>query len=228
MGTEAVGVSYELLTNADICVYLPLYGFADSLNLSVATALIVQWILLHQPKLDGFMDETERQHLRQLWYPKLCQQRLLSAREKKRYKQLHKLIENCLLLQSKKDAYIKQQQQDELVQQSNNRTSTDRALLLKPLTTEQEDKIKKLTEYQNELQQLESKQQVSYDIVQEWIQNPPEPLTDLRRADPHRITFAGKNTKKLHEQHWDQLPGTTKFVSTKYSTADTFRSRINK
>ena len=36
-GTEAVGCTAEMLNGADLRVYLPLRGFADSLNLSVAT-----------------------------------------------------------------------------------------------------------------------------------------------------------------------------------------------
>eukprot|EP00978_Attheya_sp_CCMP212_P006726 scaffold15599_cov54-Attheya_sp.AAC.4 len=40
-GTEAVGCTSEMLNAADKRVYLPLRGFADSLNLSVATALVV-------------------------------------------------------------------------------------------------------------------------------------------------------------------------------------------
>eukprot|EP00978_Attheya_sp_CCMP212_P036472 scaffold165628_cov95-Attheya_sp.AAC.1 len=40
-GTEAVGCTSEMLNAADKHVYLLLRGFADSLNLSVATALVV-------------------------------------------------------------------------------------------------------------------------------------------------------------------------------------------
>jgi len=40
-GTESVGCTEELLQAADVRVYLPLRGFADSLNLSVAAALVL-------------------------------------------------------------------------------------------------------------------------------------------------------------------------------------------
>ena len=40
-GTESVGCTEELLQAADLRVYLPLRGFADSLNLSVAAALVL-------------------------------------------------------------------------------------------------------------------------------------------------------------------------------------------
>ncbi len=43
-GTEAVGCTAQMLNAADLRVYLPLRGFADSLNLSVATALVVHQV----------------------------------------------------------------------------------------------------------------------------------------------------------------------------------------
>jgi tRNA G18 (ribose-2'-O)-methylase SpoU len=45
MGTESTGVTAELLAAADRRVYLQMRGFADSLNLSVAAALVLQKVL---------------------------------------------------------------------------------------------------------------------------------------------------------------------------------------
>ena len=59
-GTEAVGCTAEMLREADMRVYLPLRGFADSLNLSVATALVVHHLFLLDPTLIGDMSEEER------------------------------------------------------------------------------------------------------------------------------------------------------------------------
>lgn len=42
IGGEALGVSDEILTGCDRQVFLPMYGFTESLNLSVATAMILQ------------------------------------------------------------------------------------------------------------------------------------------------------------------------------------------
>ncbi len=44
-GREAVGVSKEVLESARERVYLPLHGFADSLNVSAAVALILDAML---------------------------------------------------------------------------------------------------------------------------------------------------------------------------------------
>ena len=83
LGTEAVGCTEELLQAADLRVYLPLRGFADSLNLSVATALILHHLCtVLEPRFfdrHEAMTETERVALRRAWYTKLAQQRLLTG-----------------------------------------------------------------------------------------------------------------------------------------------------
>ncbi len=42
MGREVDGVSQEMLTAADERIYIPMVGFTESFNLSVATALVLQ------------------------------------------------------------------------------------------------------------------------------------------------------------------------------------------
>lgn len=68
-GAELSGASVELLRAADKRVYLPLHGFADSLNLSVAAALIVHALLLMAPDAVGAMSSAERAELRSRFYP---------------------------------------------------------------------------------------------------------------------------------------------------------------
>jgi len=68
-GTEVAGVSCELLAAADKRVYLPLHGFADSLNLSVACAMVLQRLFDMDLSAIGDMAEEERQELRQWYYP---------------------------------------------------------------------------------------------------------------------------------------------------------------
>jgi tRNA G18 (ribose-2'-O)-methylase SpoU len=41
MGSEAFGVGPEWLTIADMRLKIPMFGLVDSLNLSVATAVVV-------------------------------------------------------------------------------------------------------------------------------------------------------------------------------------------
>ena len=94
-GTEAVGASTHMLEQADKRVYLPLRGYADSLNLSVATALITQALFFMDPSLIGAMSEGERRDLRTAWFTKLAQQRLLSSTQKKNRKKLIGHIKKC-------------------------------------------------------------------------------------------------------------------------------------
>lgn len=72
-GTESTGASPTLLRAADKRVYLPLNGFADSLNLSVAAAMITQRVLaMCGPSVVGDMDDGDRRRLREEWYPQLA------------------------------------------------------------------------------------------------------------------------------------------------------------
>ena len=100
-GTEAVGASTLMLEEADKRVYLPLRGYADSLNLSVATALITQALFFIDPTLIGAMTEGERKSLRTAWFTKLAQQRILSSTQKKTRKKLMGHIKKCETIQSR-------------------------------------------------------------------------------------------------------------------------------
>jgi tRNA G18 (ribose-2'-O)-methylase SpoU len=204
-GTEAVGCSQEILEKADLRVYLPLRGFADSLNLSVATALIVHHLFVLEPALIGSMSEPERNELRTAWFSKLARQRLLSSREKKSRRKLLSNIDNCQRLQDKLDAGVS-------------------------LSNEQIVKAQKVPHYKKALRELEEaanySQEATEKAVADLVLHPPAPLSDLRRADSHRVTFVGKNTKRFHEEHWKDMAATTKAQSVEKSTAAFFRERV--
>eukprot|EP01126_Amoeba_proteus_P039424 TRINITY_DN4155_c0_g1_i2.p1 TRINITY_DN4155_c0_g1~~TRINITY_DN4155_c0_g1_i2.p1 ORF type:complete len:271 (+),score=49.15 TRINITY_DN4155_c0_g1_i2:82-894(+) len=68
IGREADGCSQAMLEAADKCVYLPLHGFTESLNLSVAAAMICQYILDLCPEAKGDLYPEEKQKLRTDWY----------------------------------------------------------------------------------------------------------------------------------------------------------------
>ena len=103
-GTEAVGCTTEMLNAADLRVYLPLRGFADSLNLSVATALVVHQLFVLDPTLVGAMSEEERRALREKWFTKLASQRLLSSKQKKDKQKLSTFLRQCDMIAEKKAA----------------------------------------------------------------------------------------------------------------------------
>ncbi|RMX63156.1 hypothetical protein DD238_007401 [Peronospora effusa] len=71
IGRETDGVSAEMLQAAHRRVYLPLFGFSESLNLSVATALVLQRLLDWFPQVRGDLDEHEKQQIRKQWHPQL-------------------------------------------------------------------------------------------------------------------------------------------------------------
>ncbi|KAL7501116.1 hypothetical protein ACHAWT_010867 [Skeletonema menzelii] len=199
-GTEAVGCTTEMLNAADLRVYLPLRGFADSLNLSVATALVVHQMFVLDPSLEGAMTEEERRELRQAWYAKLASQRLLSSAEKRRRAKLTAYLEGCESIDKKMKAGER-------------------------IDKEEREKWSKMDAKRAELNAIEEKLAAdSKKAVKELVDNPPSPITDMRRADEHRICFVGKNTKKASP--WQGMPATRKVAVTKYATAQFFRERV--
>jgi tRNA G18 (ribose-2'-O)-methylase SpoU len=204
-GTEAVGCSQEILEKADLRVYLPLRGFADSLNLSVATALMVHQLFVLEPSLMGSMSEPERNELRTAWFSKLARQRLLSKGDKKRRIKLLGKIENCKQLQAKIDAGI----------------GLDKGQIVK---------AQEGPHYEKALRELEEAANYSHEAaeraVSDLILHPPAPLSDLRRADVHRVSFVGKKTKRLHQDHWKDMAATANAQTVEKSTAAFFRERM--
>ena len=202
-GTEAVGCSQELLEAADLRVYLPLRGFADSLNLSVATALVLQQLFWLDPTLIGDMPESERKSLRQAWFAKLAMQRLLTSAEKKNRSRMMAKLKQCQDIQRRLD-------QGETMDPS------------------QTSKLQDMASIQCELDTLNHRLEEQAALaVKELVDNPPEPLTDMRRADEHRTCYVGKKTKKRSEQYWENMPATTGYnTSNAPSSADFFRTRV--
>jgi hypothetical protein len=47
----------------------------------------------------------------------------------------------------------------------------------------------------------------------------------MRRADEHRITYTGKNTKKKGGEAWANMPA-TRYVKVEADTASFFRDRV--
>jgi len=205
-GTEAVGASTYMLEQADKRIYLPLRGYADSLNLSVATALITQALFFIDPTLIGAMSEGERKSLRTSWFTKLAQQRILSATQKKNRKKLIVQISKCETIYK--------------------RTKNDPNYDIQP---SEQKKLDEWSSYKRELKALDDlidpvKVQKA---VQDWIDNPPKALTDLRRADTHRVCFVGKNTRDFHKEHWKDMVATSNKGTVEGATATAFREKMS-
>lgn len=72
IGRELQGVSEKILEVADRRIFLPMHGFTESFNLSVATALVLQRCFDSEPSLVGAMPTEERDALRHEWFDRLA------------------------------------------------------------------------------------------------------------------------------------------------------------
>jgi len=209
-GTESVGCTQEILQKSDLRVYLPLYGFADSLNLSVAVALVIHQLFTLDPSLRGAMTHEERYHLRRIWYTKLARQRILTSSQKQQMKRLVSKIYRLEKLQSR----VETESTKGSIQQQNDSVVGG----LKEL----DDLRSKLQILQQELDTL------SRQSIEDLILHPPEPLDDMRRADEHRISYVSKNTRKRNETIWVDMPA-VQYVDTtsqENKSCGLFRSQI--
>lgn len=200
-GTEAVGCTAEMLNSCDLRVYLPLRGFADSLNLSVATALVVHQLFVLDPTLIGAMSEEERRELRQKWFAKLASQRLLSSKDKKRRVKLMSFIKAC----------------DELAKKKMAGEHMEKAELTK--LSKRESKQAELDAIVGNLARD------SQLAVKDLVDNPPAPITDMRRADEHRTCFVGRNTKAKQGDAWKDMPATKNIQGAQNVSSSFFRER---
>lgn len=68
-GTEKEGLSEEMLKEADLALRIPMYGFSESLNVSVSAAIILQKLStdLHRSDLDWQLSEDEKLVIRLKW-----------------------------------------------------------------------------------------------------------------------------------------------------------------
>ena len=78
MGRELDGVSPTFLAASSRLVFLPMCGYTESFNVSVATALTLQRLFDICPAARGAMDDAERREVRRLWYG------LLAGRDERR------------------------------------------------------------------------------------------------------------------------------------------------
>eukprot|EP00804_Cyclotella_cryptica_P023355 CCRYP_000500-RA/>CCRYP_000500-RA protein AED:0.30 eAED:0.30 QI:246/1/0.75/1/1/1/4/2242/467 len=202
-GTEAVGCTTEMLNAADLRVYLPLRGFADSLNLSVATALVVHQMFILDPTLVGAMSQEERRELRRDWYARLASQRLLSSSQKKNRAKLITYIRKC----------------EEIRKKINDGQHVD---------PDEVSKWEKMDAKKMELAAIDKKvMSDAQAAVKDLIENPPDPITDMRRADEHRVCFVGKGTKSKYGELWEDMPATSNAQAKEMASASFFRERVD-
>ncbi|HIB77575.1 MAG TPA: TrmH family RNA methyltransferase [Flavobacteriales bacterium] len=69
MGTEFKGISDKLMKEVDDYVEIPMYGFSESFNISVASAIVMNRVCarVREAGIDPGLSEEEKQHLRLQW-----------------------------------------------------------------------------------------------------------------------------------------------------------------
>jgi tRNA (guanosine-2'-O-)-methyltransferase len=69
LGSEETGLSDYIHEQADYYVHIPMYGFTQSLNISVSAALCLRAMLakLRDSNIDWRLSEEEKQQLREHW-----------------------------------------------------------------------------------------------------------------------------------------------------------------
>ena len=72
MGSESAGVSDLMLAGASKHVFLPMFGFTESFNLSVATALVLHTLFDLCPQARGDLPECARGAIRERWFCSLA------------------------------------------------------------------------------------------------------------------------------------------------------------
>lgn len=72
-GTEQLGVSDDIMKLADEKITIPMYGFTESLNISVSAALVLNTIKnrLRSSNIDWRLSEMDKETIKLEWYKKL-------------------------------------------------------------------------------------------------------------------------------------------------------------
>ena len=71
MGRELDGVSQRMLQAADKRIFIPMFGFTESFNLSVASALVMDRLFHLCPTARGDLSAEQKTEIRRDWYQKL-------------------------------------------------------------------------------------------------------------------------------------------------------------
>ena len=68
-GTELTGLTNEVVENCDSFIRIPLYGFTESLNISVSAAIILQklYLKLVQSNIKWHLREKEKEEIKLTW-----------------------------------------------------------------------------------------------------------------------------------------------------------------
>jgi tRNA (guanosine-2'-O-)-methyltransferase len=82
-GNELRGASKESIDNCDAKVKIPMYGFTESLNISVSVAICLDSVItkLRNANISTGLSSAEKDHIRLKWYRKIVRKSDLIERE---------------------------------------------------------------------------------------------------------------------------------------------------
>jgi tRNA G18 (ribose-2'-O)-methylase SpoU len=208
-GTESVGCTETIFEACDLRVYLPLRGFADSLNLSVAAALVMNELFHLCPEAVGAMKTEERTELREKWFTQLCAARALTGSEEKRRAKIeHTLAARRRLkkglLSEDETTEITARQKRDVPQDTSKDTDDPDGVGDKNKRADAESTDESLAAELEAL--LEKRASFARAAAAPYIANPPKPLRDMRRSDEHREAFVGRKTRMRNAEHWAGMP----------------------
>jgi tRNA G18 (ribose-2'-O)-methylase SpoU len=204
-GTESVGCTETIFEACDLRVYLPLRGFADSLNLSVAAALVMNELFHLCPEAVGATAPEERTELREKWFTQLCAARALTGSEEKRRAKIeHTLAARRRLKGGSEDETTIDAKQKRDVPQDTSKDADDPDGVGDKNKAADAESTESLARELEAL--LEKRASAARAAAAPYIANPPKPLRDMRRSDEHREAFVGRKTRMRNAEHWAGMP----------------------
>lgn len=83
LGNELHGLSSSAITQGDVKVRIPMYGFTESFNVSVSAALCLNFVLtkLKNKELNTTLSDDEKDQLRLAWFRKIIRRSEIIERE---------------------------------------------------------------------------------------------------------------------------------------------------
>ncbi len=222
-GTESVGCTREILESADARVYLPLRGFADSLNLSVAAALCIQTLFYLCPEAVGAMSDAERAELREKWFTQLAANRVTTRGQDRDLRDARTRLTRV---------------RKKLLRAETAETGLGLGLGFRVETAETEtradpnpngvggrvaDLVRQETILRDTIDAMEETRRVAANgAIQPYLANPPAPLRDMRRPDEHREAYVGKGVRAKNAEHWAGMPAVRNHASVRNHTKRMF------
>lgn len=151
------------------------------------------------PEAVGDLSEAERRGLREDWFPRLMAQRSGTPAQYKQMRWLREKLEKLTALKAKAAKVAEA-------------TASGAKLKHNDLLSEaQKGKLAQEAGWLEELASIEaavSAVAASSAEASAAISDPPQPLGDMRRADAHRVAFAGGGVRRKNREQWGGMPAT--------------------